>query len=192
MMKEKILGYVQGALELALFMRSGIGFFPADRRAALWSFIAPVLTTAIALTYLLVKRPESFAGMSAGAICILTVLQATLAVMIFFSCLRVFSIWAEQQEKFWHFVTAVNWTGLVVVAAMLPFMILDAGGWAPEHIMHAMMALIGLYGYVITGCIATRVFEIPWMLGVTIGIFEMLVSETLGHFMRTYSGAYLN
>lgn len=184
--KEKIFRYLQGALELALFMRGGIEFFSNDRKAALWSFLAPLLCIPAVLLYAVTEKPDDFAHLSSSEICVAYTVKAVASVAVFLGAVWFFSGWMGKRENYWRFVAAGNWVSLVMLAVMAPFLIFDAQGWAAGNSVHAMIVIVAIYGYAVTGYIATRAFSIPWMLGGAIGIFELFVSKTLHDVMKAY------
>lgn len=187
-MKQKIIRYLQGSMEMALFMRSGIDFFPNDRREALWSFIVPLLCIPPTLFYAVAAKPDSLATLSPAQICVALTLKATLSVAVFLYAIWFFSGWVGKRENYWRFVTTGNWVSVIMLIILAPFLIFDANNWAAQETIRAMLIILSLYGYAVTGYIATRALNIPWMLGGAVGIFELFISETFYDIIKAYYG----
>lgn len=175
--------------ELLLLVSRGVKKFKGEKQEALKSFIIPFALFPVSLWFSFVYPPK---GMENGYpdSAIFAVVTGKFLIALIFTLVAVsyVSKLLKKADKFWLFVEASNWTSVAMSVVSIPFMVAAIYGFFPREEMDRILALLEVYGYVVTACIAWRAFETFWQIAGAIAILTLFVNQETGHLLYFMMG----
>ncbi|MGH1404776.1 MAG: hypothetical protein ACRBDL_11085 [Alphaproteobacteria bacterium] len=163
-----------GCAEVLLFMHHGISRFKTSRRAAIKSFIIPLVLLPIVLSVFVLQS----SGFSMSLLLSLHMLRIALALILFFAAVYFLSRQYDRQEHFYHFMNVTNWSNIQGILLILPIVIGLLAGY-DMAIFESYAVFITLVGYVYSAFIVTYCFRFPWEFGGFIAIVGMAIDQNL-------------
>jgi hypothetical protein len=89
----------------------------------------------------------------------------------------VFAYALKQQERFWLFVQASNWTSIAFTLVTIPVLLMMIFNIMPREEMDRIAVIITCYGFIITGCVAYKSFRVPWELAGALACMTLFINQ---------------
>jgi hypothetical protein len=172
-------------LETALFMAQGPKRFGSSMGEMLrsWAVLAVVILISLASIYYIIPMEPRLQGLSFATICALFILQGIVGIILVLAIFYTFTGAYDRRQYFFPFITASNWTGLIMVTFHTLIIAGFVYGRFEWNEVQALSVVASIYGYVNIGFALTYVLHIPWQLGGFLAICNLAVNETCMHAM---------
>lgn len=167
-----------GALETALFMRSGPERFSQSEKGMKLSFLIPLIILPFSIVPMIAAHPES--GLSAIAMYALAAVYGLRTVLYLAGFTAVMYILAKnmgRMDGFYRFVTANNFLVLPAAVLMLPLSFGFMSGLYSWAEVYPMMVCFTLFSYAYTAFMAMHVLRIPFELAVFVSVCSMAINQ---------------
>ncbi len=173
-----------GAFELVLLASRGVEKFTGTKEEALKSFIIPILLVPFSLWFAFIYPPKGMEeGYPAEAIFAYVVARYFITLIFTLAAVSFVAKLLKRQDRFWLFVEATNWASVAMSFIMIPFMMAAIFGVFPREEMDRIIAILEIYGYIITACIAWRAFQTFWQIAGAITILTLFITQETGHLL---------
>jgi len=178
-----------GGLDLTFLFSRGIERFSGTKQEALVSLIPVLITIPPSIVFAYFYPPKGMeAGYGHGQVLFTVMLHFTLAFAISNLVIAGICTALDKRDKFWLFFSAGNWTGLAFSIVTSPLVIIACYGLVEREEMDRAFALVTIYSYIVTACIAWRALKINWQLAGAASIAVLFVDQELGHAIYTLQG----
>lgn len=187
MMSGSIRRYLRGAIELCVFMPSGAAFFTNSKKAAIASFLVPVLLAPLTVLALVLTHDDTFKTMqelpdytnlSLGFVICLHLFFSLLSSILFLVILYVTARYAEKTENFWKIVCAGNWIAIPIAVIGIGVLMMVWSGTQEWLGIYFLMTLVIVYGYAVKAFTIAYVMNIPWELAGMLTVFALFLNES--------------
>jgi hypothetical protein len=179
---------LKGAFDLVFLFGRGINVFDPGVPAMMRSFWLPVLTYPLLPVYAVMYEPKGMEGFPAMQVVTTVTIHFVLSYVGFLSLAALLAKAMGVAARVPLFITASNWVGIAALAVTFPFMLAAVMGWIPREEMDRLFVIIGIYFYVVTGCVAFRALKVNWQLAGFIAIVSLLVSESVWDMLFFFQG----
>lgn len=173
-----------GAFGLLMLFSDGLNKFSGTKQAALKSLLIPLLLFPVGMWFATIYPPK---GMEEGygLDVILTYVAAQTVISFLFATLAVYVVahLLKCGEKFWLYLEASNWTGLAFAIVTLPFVAMAAYEIFPREEMDRIIAIITMYGYLVTACIVWKSFRTFWQIAGATSVLTLFVNNESSHLL---------
>lgn len=184
--RDKIIG----GFKLMLLFRSGVNKFTGTREEALRSIAVPFLV--YAASYAVpgdIYPPKGMETGYSGSQIIGTMVAHFILSFILGTLLVAFLAYLlERKDRFWLYFSASNWTTVPIFIVTFPLYWMAIKGIVPRAPMDRVFAIMSLYTYCVSGCIAYGALRINWMLAGAIAVAIMFVQQELWHVLYIAQG----
>ncbi len=174
-----------GALETALFMRSGPEKFSQSLKGMKLSFLLPLLILPFSIIPMIAAHPDT--GLSMTAMNVLAVIYGLRTVIYLAGFTAIMYFLAKnmgRMDGFYRFVTANNFLVLPVAVLMLPLSLGFMSGMYSWEQVYPMMVCFTLYSYAYTAYMSMHVLKIPLELAVFVSICSMAINQSALDLMK--------
>jgi len=177
--RDEIKQNLLGALEIALFMRSGAERFCAGRTGMMKSFVIPLILLPLTLLTILSAHPAgTLDATSMKMLAALYSLRLFVYLGAFLAFVYTMAKTMDRLDAFYRFACANNWLSIPAALLMAPLVIAFLNGAYSWTEIYPIMVCITLYAYAYTAFMATYVMRIPMELACFIAIAGMAIHQT--------------
>lgn len=175
----KAKGIALGVFEVGLFLKAGVGRFPADKRAAVISFWTVAVSTLLTTILFYYAPSERLGSRSFSDLLFLYTMINALEVAVFFTGTYYVAKMLKKTVHFWQFVTAMNYALLVPALVTLPLAVTVLTGAHSWEEIYNLLIVVFFYGLALRGFVATFSMRVPWEFGASIGFFAMFIHQAV-------------
>ena len=171
---------LKGAFDLFFLFGRGIHAFSGSKRDAIFSLVIPCVVFSITLLFSAFHLPKVMEeGYSNSQI--LTTIFLHFIISFVFSLVIIFLLASvfKKSDKFWLFLEAYNWTGLVIFLATIPLAQVAFFNWLPREEMDGIFVIAQFFFYLVTASIIFHSFQLNWQLSGFMAIAILFVYQTM-------------
>ena len=162
---------LKASFSLLLLFGEGINAFTGERKAAITSFIIPLLMSPVTLLFVAAYPPRSMqTGFTMMEILEITFVRASISFLLYIAYISLVAWVFQRSVEKWKFFEALNWASLAAFIVVLPFTVMAVMGWLPRDEMDRLLVILALYTYLVAAHIANRTFRLNWQLAGFIGV----------------------
>jgi hypothetical protein len=185
-MQNPLKNMLLGTMELGLFMSIGAKRFQENRATALKSFLIPFLLLPLWVLAIYVAPTERLGQRSFGELLMLHGQIKILFALGLLGLIALLAHFTDREDKFWSFVTAVNFLSIAGLAITMPILGMAMAGWHSWDDLYAILLAAALYEFALLGFAAAYILNLPWQLAAAISFFALilhqLTSQTIFYF----------
>ena len=97
----------------------------------------------------------------------------------------LFGFWLKQEDRFWLWLQAGNWTAIPLLIVTLPLgaaMIFD---WMPREELDRISVIVTLYSFLVGACIMFRSYKINWELAGSMACMMLFANQQVWNLLYT-------
>jgi hypothetical protein len=180
-MSQNIGSALSGAIEIPLFLKSGVTRFENSVWATTQSFLIPALLM-IPSAYLWTLSPH-FAGFNILSLAGRFSIEYVLSNVVFLASVFLAVSFLKRETSFLRFVTALNWTALFLfILQAFTFALLSTGvlNW-PNAQVFLMIQMV--YGLLFQAFLIARCFGVHWSLAIALAAAHYAISQGTSQFL---------
>ncbi len=166
-----------GALELALFMDRGAQRFPNSRPLAIKSFLVPFALLPLWIYPLHVLPTERLGERAYGELLLLHGMIMAFYIATLLGLVWTIAHYMKRMDRFWAFVTALNFLSLAGFTLTAPLLIMVVTGVHTWEELYAILVAAALYEFALVGFAAAYILNIPWQLAASLSCFALVLHQ---------------